>query len=445
MQDIDDLESLSTVKKVKIDVGESIQNIEEIIDEFEVAAYINDRYPPTCEFSLKPEPEPEPEPELEPEPEPEPTSHQDIDKKYEEMRSRYDFRRTAERKAHHAHPPDISGNDLIGVCGIANVGNSCYANSCLQILRAASDWSTYLLLSDLTGDKSPLPDKNTKESAILIGYQDILKTLWSASLPAFIRPMGWIQVVRTAVADSVYEMFAHPIQNDCHEYLVWILDNFHESLKQKKPQLLKKTSISKDPWAQFYEVNHTRVADSFFGLMKKTVTCSSCKNASISYEPFNVLKISCLDNSRPFYDWIKNYFIEEELDDYACERCSPKRTKAIIAHSLWRLPRNLFISVRRFAASGRKDMTAVPEAMELKLTDLFDSDARMISAHGTNCTYKLCGVVDHHGNHMGGHYTAQFLHPVSKNWWWMDDETAQYMPAPRFGTSNYIFLYRIVI
>ncbi|NDG26601.1 MAG: hypothetical protein EB120_05430, partial [Proteobacteria bacterium] len=58
--------------------------------------------------------------------------------------------------------------------------------------------------------------------------------------------------------------------------------------------------------------------------------------------------------------------------------------------------------------------------------------------------YHLRGVIDHHGSHMGGHYTAQFLHPVSKHWWWMDDESAQFMPEPRFGRSNYIFLYRSV-
>jgi ubiquitin C-terminal hydrolase len=295
------------------------------------------------------------------------------------------------------------------------------------------------------GDTTPLPDKNTKEAAVLIGYQDILKTLWSASPPAFVRPMGWLQVVRAAVADSVYEMFAHPIQNDSHEYLVWILDNFHESLKAVPAAAAAAPSaaIPRDPWAQFYSVNHTRVVDCFFGLMRKTVTCSSCKNKSISYEPFNVLKVPCLDPSQPFLEWMKNYFVAEDLDDYACEKCSPTRTKAIITHSLWRLPRNLFISVRRFAANGRKDMTAVPDAMELELTDLFDPEARAISANGTNCVYGLCGVVDHHGNHIGGHYTAQFLHPVSKNWWWMDDESAQYMPGPRFGSSNYVFLYRM--
>jgi ubiquitin C-terminal hydrolase len=56
--------------------------------------------------------------------------------------------------------------------------------------------------------------------------------------------------------------------------------------------------------------------------------------------------------------------------------------------------------------------------------------------------YELQGVSDHHGTHMGGHYTAQFKHPISKEWWWFDDEQAQKLDQPRFSSSNYIFFLR---
>ena len=56
--------------------------------------------------------------------------------------------------------------------------------------------------------------------------------------------------------------------------------------------------------------------------------------------------------------------------------------------------------------------------------------------------YELQGVSDHHGTHMGGHYTAQFKHPISKEWWWFDDEQAQKLDYPRFSSSNYIFFFR---
>ena len=54
----------------------------------------------------------------------------DIQEKYEQMRKQYDFRHIQAKSAN-LHPPEISGDDLKGVCGIANMGNTCYANSCL--------------------------------------------------------------------------------------------------------------------------------------------------------------------------------------------------------------------------------------------------------------------------------------------------------------------------
>jgi ubiquitin C-terminal hydrolase len=57
-------------------------------------------------------------------------------------------------------------------------------------------------------------------------------------------------------------------------------------------------------------------------------------------------------------------------------------------------------------------------------------------------SYELRGVSDHHGTHMGGHYTAQFKHPISGEWWWMDDEQARSLDQPQFSSSNYIFFFR---
>jgi ubiquitin C-terminal hydrolase len=59
-----------------------------------------------------------------------------------------------------------------------------------------------------------------------------------------------------------------------------------------------------------------------------------------------------------------------------------------------------------------------------------------------NWSYELRGVSDHHGSHMGGHYTAQFKHPISGDWWWFDDESAHKQDKPKFSSSNYIFYFR---
>jgi ubiquitin C-terminal hydrolase len=73
----------------------------------------------------------------------------------------------------------------------------------------------------------------------------------------------------------------------------------------------------------------------------------------------------------------------------------------------------------------------------LNFADFFASESDDISK---KWNYDVCGVSDHHGSHMGGHYTAQFKHPVTKEWWWIDDESCHKLEGPRFGNSNYIYL-----
>jgi hypothetical protein len=43
---------------------------------------------------------------------------------------------------------------------------------------------------------------------------------------------------------------------------------------------------------------------------------------------------------------------------------------------------------------------------------------------------------------MGGHYTAQFKHPITGAWWVFDDEQAQQIQEPQCSSSNYIFYFR---
>jgi ubiquitin C-terminal hydrolase len=59
--------------------------------------------------------------------------------------------------------------------------------------------------------------------------------------------------------------------------------------------------------------------------------------------------------------------------------------------------------------------------------------------------YNLRGIVDHHGSHMGGHYSAQFCHPATQEWWWIDDESSSKLMSPRLKLpSNYMYLFRAI-
>lgn len=342
---------------------------------------------------------------------------------------------------------------LKGVVGIQNMGNTCYSNSTLQLIRACPEWNAFCLTQDFTEQLKHLSQDNSYKR-ILLAYQDILKSLWSAYKPAYIRPLGFISEVRKAVKDTVYEMFGLPIPNDSHEYLVYLLDCFHEAIKiettfEEKhiPDNIsdneKMVIMADNGWNKFISKNNSEIVRRFFGMIRKTIHCTKCKNNSYQWEVFNSLKVPC--EGQTFKDWIKNEVKDSEVEGRQCENCTKltpgndKHTAKIYSH-IWKLPDSLFITLRRFNWDRRKNMIICPyEGENITFTEFFALESNDPSRLWS---YELRGVSDHHGSHMGGHYTAQFKHPNSGEWWLFDDESAHKQNAPKFSSSNYIFLFR---
>lgn len=354
---------------------------------------------------------------------------------------------------------DISNNteqqqnpSLKGVCGIMNMRNTCYVNSCIQVLRAVSEWSSYCV------DKTHIPkiyeQNKNNHTRILFAFHELLKSLWSAHHPSYVRPSGFLETIRDVVKGTIYEQFGHPIPNDCHEYLVYLLDNFHEATKQKieyniveavitqqnekDRELIKMRAMAHQEWVKFLEKNSSPIVQLFFGFIRKTVTCANCNNKTYNWEPFNILKIPCEGNS--LIEWIQNEFKISEIEGFDCEKCRPDRQLAHTVSHIWMLPKALFVSVSRFDYDGKKKQTHIPyKGEDIALKDIFAPES---NEHSKNWDYELRGVIDHHGSHLGGHYTSQFRHPQSKEWWFMDDERAQKMNNPIFGSSTYIMLFK---
>ena len=305
---------------------------------------------------------------------------------------------------------DIS---LKGVVGIQNMGNTCYCNSTLQLLRACSEWSLYCVTNDFNGI---LADESNQNKRILLAYQDILKTVWSAYKPAYVRPLGFISEVQKAVRGTVYEAFAFPMQHDSHEYLIYLLDHFHEALKTEIEYIPK--SIGAEPnmrilaengWNEYLSKNNSEIVRLFFGMMRKTILCTNCNNKTYQWEIFNSIKVPC--DGVAFQDWIRHEVNEcTDIEGYKCNNCNGHYLAKKYSH-IWKLPKNLFITIHRFHYNGHKNMTNCPyNGSRVSFKEFFavESDDPM-----SNVEYELQGESDHHGPHLGGHFTAQFKHPIS--------------------------------
>ena len=341
--------------------------------------------------------------------------------------------------------------DLKGVTGIMNMRNTCYLNSTLQALRHNTEMAAFFLENK---HETWVNRKKTEPKVELVrGYADLLKTLWSGSKPAYVRPEGFIQAMMPAAKASGFDHFLVPEQHDSHEVLVFLLDQLHEGLAEEvniqitraPPQNQKDRAIQAalEAWKGFFGKQYSPLTEMIYGLLRVTMTCKDCNKSVDSWETFNCLKMPIDMKGEPptIEDMLKEELKEEEIEGYACDRCKPRRTVAIRKPSIWRLPRMLCLVAKRFTYDGRKIHTPIsfPNYESISFSQFFSKDSPEPSHKHK---YQCFATVDHYGSTGGGHYVAQAKSPLSDKWNLFNDESTQPLSNPKFGENNYIFFLK---
>jgi ubiquitin carboxyl-terminal hydrolase 8 len=338
-----------------------------------------------------------------------------------------------------------------GVTGIANMRNTCYMNSALQALRHNTELSAFFLENKheqwLAG-KPGSPKVN-----LVKGYADLLRALWSGSKPAYVRPEGFLQCMHPAAIAAGFDQFAIPIQHDSHEFLTFLMDQIHEGMAEEvaieitrpPPTTPKDKAILQalEAWKANFGKTYSPLTEMIYGLNRVSYICTKCQTCVDKFEPFNCLKLPIpktldLSGSKPtIQSMLAEELQDEQIEGYACEKCSPDRPTVVRKWSLWRLPRMLVLSLKRFTPDGRKIHT--PIQFDLSEPLVFDRFFSSDSPEPSRLqSYECFATVDHHGVAGGGHYTAQAKSPLTEKWHVFDDESSYPIAEPQFGESTYI-------
>ncbi|KAL0962772.1 hypothetical protein UPYG_G00345140 [Umbra pygmaea] len=184
-------------------------------------------------------------------------------------------------------------SERAGLCGLSNLGNTCFMNSAVQCLSNVPPLTEYFLkdkyIEELNED-NPLGMKGEIAKA----YAEITKQSWSGKY-SYITPRPFkTQVGRFAPQFSGYQ------QQDSHELLAFLLDGLHEDLnriRQKPYILLKDTEgrpdkvVAEEAWENHIKRNDSIIVDVFHGLFKSTLVCPVCSKVSVTFDPFCYLTL----------------------------------------------------------------------------------------------------------------------------------------------------------
>ena len=235
-------------------------------------------------------------------------------------------------------------------------------------------------------------------------------------------------------------------QNDVSEFLLFVIDSFHNSLRREVIMNIKGVPEGeKDKMAiacyneikNIYSKEYSEFIPIFGGVHMSRILSKDGEVLSMKPEPFFVLDIPIpQDNKSPsLIDCMELYCEKESLDGenaWFNEKTNSKQDvdKQVV---FWSLPSVMIISLKRFTADGRK----IQLPIDIPLDNL-DLSKFVYGYDKDSFQYELYGICNHMGGTLGGHYTA-FVKNASGKWFSYNDTDVKEINIEKSLNKNYAY------
>lgn len=306
-----------------------------------------------------------------------------------------------------------------GLSGLANLGNTCFINSCIQILS-----HTYELSEFLKNGSFRTKLKNKYDSVLLIEWDNLRKILWNEN--CVVSPGKFIKTIHKVSDLKGIEIFTGYTQNDISEFLLFLIDCFHNSLSRGvKITISGKPENDKDKLAincfemikNTYSKDYSEIWNLFYAVhVSEIVRVDNGKILSVKPEPYFIINLPIPPNNKhpSLIDCFNHYVEGESINDFKDENTNEKVTirKKI---SFWSFPTILTIDLKRFNNKSQKNQIYV----NFPINEL-DLSEYVIGYKKNNYKYELYGVCNHSGSSSGGHYTA-YVKNANEKWYNFND------------------------
>jgi len=332
-----------------------------------------------------------------------------------------------------------------GLSGLANLGNTCFLNSTMQVLS-----HTYELNQFLETQKYKKMLNNKCDSALLIEWDNLKTILWNEN--CIVSPQKFVKVVQKVAQIKRLDMFTGFNQNDLPEFLIFVIDCFHNAISREVKMTIEgEMKDEKDKIAvkcfekvkQMFEKDYSEIWSIFYGVIVSNIeNAVTGEKVNMVPEPYFIINLPIPeDNKSPtLLDCFDLYVEGELLDGDNCLTLEKTGEKIPIRKNIifWSFPNILVIDIKRFNAMNRKNQKLVDFPLEnLNLSKY------IIGYNKDSYVYDLYGVCNHSGSVMGGHYTS-FVKNANGKWYhYNDTSVSEVVLAQQIITPKaYCFFYR---
>jgi ubiquitin C-terminal hydrolase len=366
------------------------------------------------------------------------------------------------------------------VAGIANTGNTCYINTALQCLLRLNSLREYF-----DGDTSHIlrPNRSKKHNEIATLLCQCHRSLTGGSSDL----KNAAGKIRSRLA-QIQPRFAGTGQHDLHEWLLLLLDSFHEDLNgcrshtpapaletDPEPDEIDPETDKIDPetdeidpepsvevWNAFQSQNESVVVDLFYGQLFSGYRCPLCHASSGVFESYPILSLQIPDPGESIasrsrgesavtleecFGWSMAPTRKAHQHQQAkCSTCK-RLSNPMKEENFTRLPSVLCIHLIRLANQGPiaqrlSTEVAFPFVLDMARCGCGPDLARLYQLRSFAVHRSMTGSLD------SGHYIA-YVH-IDDHWHLIDDDAVQQVSDDKvFGAESragaYVLFYEVVL
>lgn len=363
------------------------------------------------------------------------------------------------------------------VCGLANIGNTCYMNSVIQVIAHCPQISCYItskkFKDTFVKNIAKLFEKEQQNNNYMQKITDASNHTITIQLFRLLSEMVQSNHIAPASFKNVVSeknpTFIGCGQNDSHELLNFIIDTLHEETKEciesfsasffpdnyhrvndtfigfskrlenatsqsSKALVMKEYNTyiqshqvdvvehtGMTQWTNYYKNNKSVVSNYLSGMFISNITCATCRCYCIKFDTYTSISLEIPTNIENInlYDCLDKFTSGEMLDGDNMYQCTACQKKCIAQKHItfWGLPEVLIINFKRFQNNGKrigKIDKFVDYPLRLELQKYM---------HGTrpSKSYELTSVVHHYGQCGGGHYIS--FNKCGDKWYEFNDSS----------------------
>jgi ubiquitin C-terminal hydrolase len=332
-------------------------------------------------------------------------------------------------------------------CGLTNLGNTCFLNSCVQLLNY-----TYELV-----DNVPL-NKTTNDCNVFYDWRELRDFMMDArrKMPApVVTPGKFVKTIHDAAQIKGRDLFTGWAQNDLPEFLLFMIECMHNSIKRSvNIDIRGSTESGVDDLAlqcytmlktEYTRGEYSEISNIFYGVyVSRLFNPEGTTLHSNKPESYSLLDLpipthnQTTANTISLIDCFDAFVSDELLYGWLNEKTNTiESVKKNI--SFWSFPNILIIVLKRYSPDGRYKNASL---VDFPMDDL-DLSKYIIGYKASSYKYELFGVANHMGDVSGGHYTA-FAKPKEDKWYCFNDASVCEIPDHSIivSPSAYCLFYR---